>query len=146
MRPIVAAALSATLLFGACAAGEDISGERRNIGGVTVTFRVEPSKARTGQTVRLTLRLVNNTGNAEELTFPSGKRYDFWVTRGDDELWRWSHDQVFTQQITNQTIEGQSGVAFDETWTVDGQGTLVAHGELEADGYEGDLTGELVVG
>lgn len=146
MRRAPTMALCGMLLCAACAGGNEISGERRNIGGVTVTFRIEPSRPRAGQAVRLTLRLVNNTGNAERLTFPSSQKYDFWVTRDGDELWRWSDDQVFAQQITYQTIEGQGSAVFDETWTVEGQGTLVAHGALEAEGYGGELTGELVVG
>lgn len=139
-------ALCVALWLTACAGTQSITGERRNVGGVTVTFRVEPARVQVGQAVRLTVRLVNNTGNRQRLTFPSAKLYDFWVTLDGEEVWRWSDERVFAQQVTHETIDGQSGTSFDESWTPESRGTFVAHAELEAEGYGGDLTGEVRVG
>jgi hypothetical protein len=141
-----AVVICAVLLAGACAGSEEISGERRNVGGVTVTFKAEPAHAKAGQAVRLTIRLVNNSGRKTELTYPSAQRYDFWVTRGSKEVWRWSEGQVFTQETTRETIEGQSGTSFSQAWPSEAPGTYVAHGVLTAEGYPDDLQGKIEVG
>jgi hypothetical protein len=142
---LIAVAASIVALCAACAGGGNVTGERRNVGSVTVTFTATPSKARPGQPVRLVIRLVNNAGTRQTLTFPSGKKYDLWVTSGPSEVWRWSTGQMFTQEVTKQTLEGQTGVAFSESWTPSGTGTFIAHGELFAGGYAGDMKAAITI-
>jgi intracellular proteinase inhibitor BsuPI len=115
------------------------------VGGVTVTFKVSPARVQVGEAVRFTFRLINNAGQDALLEFPTGQRYDFWATRNEGETWRWSKGRVFVQQITRATIEPQSGLNFAETWTPELAGTYAVHGELRANGYGGELTGELIV-
>ena len=122
-----------------------MSGERRNVGSVTVTFTVVPSAAKPGQSVRLTIRLVNNGGTPQTLTFPTSKKYDFWITDAGTEVWRWSSGQMFTQDINHQEIGGQTGAVFAESWTASRTGKLVAHAELEAQTYTGEMKGSLTV-
>jgi hypothetical protein len=129
----------------ACASATGVSGERRDVGNVTVTFTVVPSNARPGQSIRLTIRLVNNGGTPAELTFATTQKYDFWVTDGGRELWRWSAGQVFAPEVTRQEIGGQTGAVFAESWSTAQTGRLVAHGELKARSYEGEMKGDLVV-
>lgn len=137
----------ALLMLSSCGVGgTPVETDGRNVGAVTLTFRVEPARVRVGQPVSLRLRLVNNAGQATELTFPSGQRYDYWVTSEDgDEVWRWSEGKFFTQAITTETIRAQGSLSFPEPWTPDAAGTFVAHGELTAQGYAGELTGRVVV-
>lgn len=111
-----------------------------------MTFTVTPGRAEVGRPVRFALRLTNNTGRAERLTFATGQQYDFWVTDGDEELWRWSEERAFTQAIQEHTLGPQDSLILDETWTTTSAGTFVAHGELKADAYGRPLTGELIVG
>jgi hypothetical protein len=143
MRRLAAACLLA--LLAACASSSNVSGDRRTVGSVTVTFTVVPSAAKIGQSVRLTLRLVNDSGVATKLVFPSGKKYDFWITSGRREIWRWSAGKFFTQEVTTQEIGGQTGTALSESWTAAQSGHFVAHGHLYARGYEGDMNGTLDV-
>jgi hypothetical protein len=139
------AVASAALLFVACVGGANVSGDLRNVGSVTVTFKVAPARAKVGQAVRFSLRLSNNAGRDEELTYPTGQRYDFWTTSGSREAWRWSDGRVFTQATTKESIGAQSGLIFSESWTPERAGTYVAHGRVTADGYERELTGKLEV-
>ncbi len=111
-----------------------------------MTFSVAPSRAEVGRPVRLTLRLTNVTGKTEQLEFPTGQRYDFWVMDGDEEVWRWSDGQVFTQAATNASIDTQGTLVLTENWTPDRTGDFEAFGELAADGYKRPLSGELRVG
>jgi len=122
-----------------------VSTDGYNVGAVTVTFRTEPARAQVGQTVTLRLRVVNNAGQATDLTFPSGQRYDYWVTGEGGEVWRWSEEMFFTQAITTETVEAQAGLSFPESWTPNSSGTYTAHAVLTADGYDRELTGEVVV-
>jgi hypothetical protein len=131
--------------FGCAAGGPEISGDLRNVGGVTVTFKVSPARAKVGQSVGVTFRLVNNVGRAEELSFPSGQRYDFWATRNGREVWRWSKGRVFVAEVTRESLAPQSGITFAERWTPDEPGSYIVHGELKAEGYGRDLTGRLEV-
>lgn len=131
----------------ACASGsEPISGDFRNVEGMTMTLRVDPSVAELGQGVALSINVQNNTGREETLTFPSGKLYDFWITDADDEeLWRWSEGRFFTQAVENVQVPGGSGESFSETWRADTSGELTVHAELLAQRFTGELTGELEV-
>lgn len=136
------------LLMACCSCvgdASDISGDLRNVGSVTMTFKVTPARVKVGQNVRFSFRLVNNAGREEKLTFPSGQRYDFWATAGAREAWRWSDDRVFVQAVTRSTIAPQSSVSFAESWSPDRVGTYVVHGEFKAEGYERELTGRLKV-
>lgn len=146
MRQPLAAALTVLLVAAGCAGGEDITGERRTVGAVTVTFVVEPSAVEVGQSVQLRIRLVNNAGSDEELVFRTGQQYDFWVTVEGSELWRWSDEMVFTQALTELTIPPQTAETFAQSWVAEEAGTFVGHGVVLAEGYEHEMTGELVVG
>lgn len=146
----------AIALFASCAGGEKVAGDRRVVDNVVVTFTVTPSEVEVGRTVRFVLRLTNNGGRAETLTFSSGQQYDFWVTAADAdaadvddgarEVWRWSTDRVFTQAIVEKTIDPQGSLTLTESWTPEEGGSFIAHGALRAERYERDLTGRLSVG
>jgi hypothetical protein len=146
MRHGAFAVLCTLLASVACSSASNMSGERRNIGSVTMTFTVVPSKAKPGQSVRLTIRLVNNAGTSTELAFPTSQKYDFWVTEGRTELWRWSAGRMFTQEVNRQEIGGQTGAVFAESWPASKTGKLTAHAELKARTYGGEMKGTLVVG
>jgi hypothetical protein len=129
-----------------CAGSSEVSGDRRVVGGVSMTFTVRPARVEVGKTVIFTLRMNNIAGRPAELTFPTGKQYDFWVTRGSREVWRWSDDRLFTQAVEKRTIGPQDTLSLSESWVAKDAGHFVVHGQLHADGYGGDLEGELDVG
>jgi hypothetical protein len=140
------AAISMALLFTACAGSSELTGDRRNVGVVTVTFTARPGRVDVGKSVLLTLRLVNNSGNEEKLTFPTSQQYDFWVTKRGKEVWRWSEDTLFAQSLTEHVLGPQSSLVLDESWTATAAGTYVVHGDVFADGYRHDMQGTLIVG
>lgn len=86
-----------------------------------------------GEPVRMTL-VVRNTGTAPlSLTFTSGQRADFIVRRPrGDEVWRWSHDQAFTQAIQTAVLRPQDALTITEAWDQrDLQGRRVDPGPYE---------------
>lgn len=134
------------VLLTACASGSTpISGDFRNVRGLTMTLRIEPSVVERGQGVTMGINVQNNTGREETLRFPSGQRYDFWITEDDREVWRWSEGMLFTQAVETLEIPGGSGESFGETWRADESGELTVHAELMAEGFTGELTGEVEV-
>lgn len=145
MRRAVAIA-SLALLTLSCAGGGEVSGDRRVVGGVAMAFIIRPAHVQPGKSVRLTLRLTNLSGTETRLTFPTSQQYDFWVMRGGSEVWRWSDERVFSQAVERRTIGAQQTINLSEPWVADDPGAYVVHGELKAEGFGDDLTGDLQVG
>ena len=65
------------LVCAACAGSGEVSGDRRTVGNVAITFTVRPARVEVGKAVRLALRMTNIAGRPTDLTFPSSKLYDF---------------------------------------------------------------------
>jgi hypothetical protein len=142
----LAGALALVMLLGACAGTEDLSGERRIVGGVSVVFTVRPARIEVGQQARLAIRLHNNTGQTEVIDFPTGQQYDFWVTQEGEEVWRWSDDLGFTQATSSLEVPPQDAVTLAEFWVPEARGTFEAHGVVLNDAYGGSLSGRVTVG
>lgn len=145
-RRFIAAACVVAVLLTACASSEEVSGDRRVVGGLTLTFSVRPARVEVGKTVRFTLRVTNIAGRVADLEFPSSQQYDFWVTRGDTEVWRWSDGRVFTPTVGRRTIDPQSAITLAEPWAATPAGNYTVHGELRAEGFDRALSGALRVG
>jgi len=132
-------------LFVACAAQDEVTGDRRDVGVVTVVFTAMPAQVQVGQPVRLRLRLSDNAGTAQQLVSPTAQIYDFWVRAHGREVWRWSQDQSFIQSETTTTIPGQSSQIFSEVWHPAGAGSFTVYGEVKASGFAGALKGTVIV-
>lgn len=139
----------ATLLlvasFAACAGENTVTGDRRNVGVVTVVFTAAPARAQVGQPVRLTFRVSNNGGKVEHLTSPSAKLYDFWAKQRGREVWRWSKDMSFVQAVTTTDVESQSSKTYTEIWRPTNAGRITVYGELQSSGFTGPMTGTVMV-
>jgi hypothetical protein len=61
---------------------------------------------------------VSNTGGKYvELSFPSGKSYDFVVVDSvGREVWQWSDGRMFTQGVRNKQLGTGDSMKVDETW------------------------------
>ncbi|HWK90018.1 MAG TPA: BsuPI-related putative proteinase inhibitor [Longimicrobium sp.] len=82
-------------------------------GPLVSSLQVQPS----GDSVRLVLQVTNATSSPLELGFSSGQSYDFAVSAGGREVWRWSADMGFTQAIRSETLAPGQTLSFAETWT-----------------------------
>lgn len=51
-----------------------------------------------------------------ELTFSSAQRYDFVVTKGDKEIWRWSKDKLFAMMMDQITLKPGESLRYTQTW------------------------------
>jgi hypothetical protein len=50
--------------------------------------------------VNITYKVTNNTDTRAIFSFSSSQQYDFLAESSQRELWRWSHDLLFTQAFT----------------------------------------------
>lgn len=50
---------------------------------------------------------------------PTDQLYDFWVTDGDRELWRWSDGRAFNEVVTRVNIKGPNTNKYSEVWEFD---------------------------
>ena len=67
--------------------------------------------------VRFTLAVTNLGAKKVELTFPSGKAYDFVVldSLGRD-VWHWSTGRLFTQAVQNKLLARGESMRVEEEW------------------------------
>ncbi len=142
---LLAAMLFALVLFGACAGQDQLTGDRRDVGVVTMVFTAMPAKVQVGQSVRFRIRLSNNGGKTEELVSPTAQLYDFWVRKGSREVWRWSAGQTFLQSVTTTALQTQATQIYTQTWHPTTTGRFTVYGEMKVNGYEGPLTGKVTV-
>lgn len=141
-----AVAIAALVILGtSCVGGDVVTGDRRNVGVVSVVFSARPARARVGQSVTLTLKLVNNSGASRNVVFPEKRFYDFWVERAGREVWRWSDDQTFEKVPVTVTLSSQTPETYSESWTPEDSGTYRVHGAVAAPQYERPLDGEVFV-
>jgi hypothetical protein len=86
-----------------------------------------------GDSVVLTLTVINAGPSPVTLQFSSGQKYDFEVRRGGQVVWRWSADRMFTQALTSMTLGPRERKVFTETWKQqDNNGQPVGAGTYEA--------------
>lgn len=70
-----------------------------------------------GEAISMSLSLTNCSQDPKSLFYPDSQRYEFIVEDEDDnELWRWSQDQIFTQALGEETIEPGETVTYTEAW------------------------------
>jgi hypothetical protein len=81
--------------------------------------------------VRFHLRLTNASDAAVELTFPTGQSFDFVVSQGGREVWRWSADQMFTQAIRHERLAPGETREYTARWTP----PAAVRGEFEVRGW-----------
>lgn len=119
----------AVVMVPACAVGAYGGG---GSGALVSSLQVEPFP----DSVRFSLQVTNTGSQPVTLQFPSGQSFDFVVSRGGAELWRWSADRMFTQAVRTETLAPGETRSFDAAWQppVGTSGELVARGFLTARG------------
>jgi hypothetical protein len=75
---------------------------------------------------------TNTSDRLLPFRFGSGQSYDFVITDASTgkEVWRWSHDQFFTQVVRSDSIRAKDKWRFDAVWDHrDNDGKKVAPGQ-----------------
>lgn len=69
-----------------------------------------------GDRVEFEYTVENSGDDPEELTFRSGLLADFAVLEDDEEVWRASEGQMFTQALKSETFDAGSSETFSDAW------------------------------
>ncbi len=145
MRRIAALVAASALALAGCAGGDVVTGDRRTVGTVSVVFSARPARARVGQAVTLTIKLINSSGAERNIVFPQKRFYDFWADRDGREVWRWSDGRIFEQAAVTVTLASQSPETYVESWTPEEAGTYEVFASVASKEYERPLAGRVVV-
>jgi len=82
-----------------------------------------------GAPVKITYAIRNQGSEPVKYDFPSAKQFDFWIMRGDTEIYRFSTHQVYAQVQTNLTLQPNEVKRYEAVWNqVDDQGNPVGPG------------------
>jgi hypothetical protein len=100
-----------------------------------VELEVPQSEYRLGLQVPMTLSITNTSQQPVTLRFSSGRRYDFVVSQGGNEIWRWSYGMAFTQAFTSTEIAPGRTVSYTGYWSQqDNDGHAVPAGTYQVTG------------
>jgi intracellular proteinase inhibitor BsuPI len=88
------------------------------------------------QEVRFALNVMNVGPKHVELSFPSGKSYDFVVVDSiGREVWHWSNGRMFTQGVQNKQLGTGDTMQVDEAWKSPAQGRYTAIATLNSSNF-----------
>lgn len=135
------AAICALMIFVAGCASEDpgFSGDTRTVSDTVLTLRVEPWEVKLGFQSRFTLKVANSVAREQRLTFNSAEHVTFRVTRDGKTIWR--SDATGEDTV----IPALELLTYSVTFKPEQLGTYKVHAQLEAVGFEGELTADLEV-
>jgi hypothetical protein len=90
---------------------------------------------------------VKNVGKKHvELTFRSGKSYDFVVVDSvGREVWRWSAGRMFTQGVQNKQLGSGDSMNAREAWTAPAPGRYTAIATLNSTNFPTEERADFVV-
>ncbi|HHV62403.1 MAG TPA: LysM peptidoglycan-binding domain-containing protein [Firmicutes bacterium] len=105
-------------------------------GGILYILYTNKALYEVGEPVRIVLAKVNVTNQPITLEYRTGQRYDFLITRNDQEIWRWSHGKAFVMVMQTLTLNPGENQTFREVWTqVDNEGRPVRPGTYRLTGW-----------
>lgn len=67
-------------------------------------------------TVHFVLQVTNTTEAPIELDFRNGQMFDFVVSSGSGEVWRWSEGVMFTQALQTDRLEPGESRRYEAAW------------------------------
>lgn len=77
------------------------------------------------------LRLYNLSQESVRLNFGSGQRYDLYLLKDDQEVWRWSDGKFFTMALAQLEVKPGESLEYDVELPVDLEtGEYILSGEL----------------
>lgn len=134
LRP---ASLLLVLLAAACAPAAPASGGAVPApaagGAVTSSPLVSSlSVVPTADSVVLTLRVTNGAAQPVRMEFRDAQVFDFAVSGGGREVWRWSADRGFAQALRSETLAAGETRSWSASWrpAAGTRGELTATGRL----------------
>ena len=86
-------------------------------GSDSVAFTLQVTNTASARLVVLSVPVGRVASAPLVLEFGSGQEFDFVVSRGAQEVWRWSADRMFTQALRTDTLAPDETRTYSATWT-----------------------------
>ena len=86
-------------------------------GSDSVAFSLQVTNTGSAPLVVLSMPVARTASAPLVLEFGSGQEFDFVVSRGAQEVWRWSADRMFTQAMRTDTLDADETRTYGATWT-----------------------------
>ena len=131
-----------TLLIGAACAPNG-SGADADVPPLLSSFQVYTA----ADSVHFVLLVTNTTESAIELSFRDGQTFDFIVTSGSGEVWRWSEEQMFIQALQTDRMGPGESRRYEAAWRPpDGVGgEYLATGRLTSSSHPIEQSTQIVL-
>ena len=71
---------------------------------IVLTLTTDQIVYHANQPIAMSLVVVNQADQPEKITFSSSKEFDFWLTSGDQPVWKWSGGKMFAQSLRTITV------------------------------------------
>jgi hypothetical protein len=108
------------------------AGDPSSSAPVAVSIKTDKKSYGPKDPIKLTMTVKNPGKSPVRLMFTSGMKYDLEIrkgkTRNGASMWQWSRGRMFTQMISNTTLDAGKTLTFAEAY---------APGERGADGKPG---------
>ena len=125
-----------------CVCGETDTAPNHTRTKPTVTYEnvelalfTDKTTYKLGEVITLTLTVTNKGGSPLEIAFSSAQQYDFLITVGGEEIWRWSYGKAFAAVLTEVTLAPSEAVVYQEKWSqTDNQGKAASPGNYQVIG------------
>jgi hypothetical protein len=103
--------------------------------GVELTIITNKESYNAGETVQMTLRVVNVEDEKKIITTPTSCQYDFVVLKGGNEVFRLSRHQVCLEVISQLILNPGDVKEFSYDWDqLDDSGIPIPNGEYKVKG------------
>jgi hypothetical protein len=88
----------------------------RTAGDLRLSLTVGRANYRSGETVTVSLRVMNGGPAPVSLSASSGQQYDMIVRQRGGVIWQWSHDKAFVQVVRTITMAPGETLSFSGSW------------------------------
>jgi len=91
-------------------------GRETGIAALNIDLLTEGARiSRAGRTT-FDLTVTNDTGRAISVPFSSGQQFDIEVLKGNEVVWNWAHDRVFTQALIEMMFDPGEKKTYSARW------------------------------
>ncbi len=109
--------------------GNDLYPQVMTVGNIVQGVISDKKSYPLGAPVNITYAIRNQGNEPIKYDFPSAKQFDFWIMRGETEIYRFSKHQVYAQVLTTLTLQPNEVKRYEATWNqIDDQGNPIGPG------------------
>lgn len=98
--------------------GESSTKETEDISSVMENLELQVKAEQEGDKIDFTFQLVNKNKNTVDLTFSSSQQFDIKLSHGNQLIYQYSHEQMFSQALVEESLAPGEMKKWTETWEI----------------------------